>query len=140
MPFIDTSLLPQGSGFIVRLEPVGGWPDSEEGFYVPAQAHIAEALAARFGAPFAVTSVDSEQQFTDYHIAKQDQALGANHGQPLSGYHIAKAISGTFEWELFRRPGEMPDIDVRILLPEQPRDLVGYSEARHQQRQPGQRV
>lgn len=123
MPSIDISAVPCGSPFIVRLEPAGTWPDSEEGFYIPAQDHVAESLTARFGRVFEVTKVESGPRGTDYHFAGQDELL--------SGYHVAKAVANNLDNGLLQRPSAMPDIQVTVLLPDQLGTPIGYSSARN---------
>jgi hypothetical protein len=123
MPSIDTSLLPQGTDFVIRLEPLGGWPPSSDGTFGPAKADIAQALEARFGPPFEVTGVNSAQHHTDYHMAPRDA--------DLSGYHIAKTISNDIENTLYGQLSDVPDINVTVLPHDVLHDLIGYSEARN---------
>jgi hypothetical protein len=123
MPSIDTSLLPQGTDFVIRLAPLGGWPPSSDGTFGPAKADIAQALEARFGPPFEVTGVNAAQQHTDYHMAPRDA--------DLSGYHIAKTISNEIENTLYGQLSDVPDINVTVLPHDVLHDLIGYSEARN---------
>jgi hypothetical protein len=119
MPVIGLSLLPQGARFIVRLQPTGGWLASAAGLVAPAPEHVAEALTSRFGFPFAVTQTDTQQQYSDYHFASQDT--------PLSGDHVARAISNSIQTDIITVDAAVPAVAITVLLSDHMSEPIGYS-------------